>query len=69
MPSLSPADRAALKIGEQTDWPCAVCGQPTFRGYCREHDEFYTYGCRCPNPHAGHRTYEPGNPTFDNLLP
>jgi len=58
MPFLGPEERDLLNLGRPREWPCSWCHAPTLKGYCRQCDEFYSYGCRCANAHAGHRTYE-----------
>lgn len=57
MPMLRPEDRAELLVPVGI---CFVCIQVLTRGYCRQCDAFYFYGCACEklHGHEGHRTYE-----------
>lgn len=62
MPMLRPEDRARLLVEVGT---CDECAQPQRRGYCRQCDVFYLYGCACDRRHGHeqHRTYENFTPS------
>lgn len=66
MPTLNDEQLAHMRSKEP--YACGQCGEIVSQNYCRQCDEFYTYGHRddCPtmqaqglytNNHRGHRTY------------